>query len=45
MNYKDYKERNDDLDSSYNTFLDYEAFAKDISQSMFGSFNTIILKD
>ena len=26
-------------------FLDYEAFAKDISQSMFGSFNTIILKD
>ena len=25
-------------------FLDYEAFAKDISQSIFGSFNTTILK-
>ncbi len=25
-------------------FLDYEAFARDISQSIFGSFNTILLK-
>lgn len=25
-------------------YIDYEAFAKDISQSIFGSFNTIVLK-
>ena len=25
-------------------YIDYEAFAKDISQSVFGSFNTIVLK-